>query len=85
VLVWIQVAFWRAMARAHRALRRADPLLFAVAAGAMGSMVNLLAHGFVDNSVYVNDLAIVFALLLGLAARLPTINQPSATGGEPAL
>jgi hypothetical protein len=30
-------------------------------------MANVLAHGLVDNSVYVNDLALVFALLLALA------------------
>jgi len=30
-----------------------DPLPFALIVGAMGSMVNLLAHGLVDNSVFV--------------------------------
>jgi hypothetical protein len=32
----------------------------------MGSMANLLAHGLVDNSVFVQDLTYVFVLLLGL-------------------
>jgi hypothetical protein len=36
----------------------------------MGCMVNTLAHGLVDNSVYVNDLAFVFAFTLGLIATL---------------
>jgi hypothetical protein len=36
----------------------------------MGSMVNVLAHGLVDNSVFVQDLAYIFVLLLGLAIQL---------------
>jgi hypothetical protein len=36
----------------------------------MGSMINLLSHGLVDNSVFVNDLAFVFMLLLGLMNNL---------------
>ncbi len=70
VLVWLQAAFWRAAAAAYRRWRRQDALRFALTVGAAGCMVNTLAHGLVDNSVYVNDLAFVFAFTLGLVAAL---------------
>ncbi|MFN8448348.1 MAG: O-antigen ligase family protein [Anaerolineae bacterium] len=73
VLVWIQIWFWRSAVRLYRATRGADRLSFAVTVGSMGSMVNLLAHGLVDNSVFVNDLAYVFALLLGVTMNLSLI------------
>jgi hypothetical protein len=50
-----------------RAAPPPDSWTFILKAGTAGAMVNLLAHGLVDNSVYVNDLALVFALLLALA------------------
>ena len=71
--VWLQVAFWRAMLYAYRRVRELDPMYFALAVGAMGSMMNLLAHGLVDNSIYVHDLAYVYTLLLGLAVHLSNI------------
>lgn len=82
VLIWIQVAFWTSIRQAHRVLRPSDPMLYIIAVGTIGSMVNLIAHGLVDNSVYVNDLAIVFILLLGLAANLERrspVEKPSGT------
>ena len=70
VFVWLQLAFWRAALHAYRRWRDSDQLCWALVVGAMGCMVNLLAHGIVDNSVYVNDLAVVFSFILGLAAVL---------------
>ncbi|GAB4308684.1 MAG: O-antigen ligase family protein [Phototrophicales bacterium] len=35
----------------------------------IGSMVNMLAHGLIDNSIYVLDLMVIFMLLLGLVAN----------------
>ena len=70
ILVCIQVAFWRAAASAYRYWRHRDAIRFALVVGAMGCMANTLAHGLIDNSVYVNDLALVFAFTLGLAAVL---------------
>jgi O-antigen ligase len=79
VLVWLQAAFWRAALRAYRFWRGRDTLMFALVVGTMGSMVNLLAHGLVDNSVYVNDLAFVFVLLLTLVHKSNTraIDEPT--------
>ena len=68
VFVWIQIAFWRTALRVYRA--KPDALRLALMIGAMGSMVNLLAHGLVDNSVFVADLAIIFTFLLGIASNL---------------
>ncbi|MCL4256223.1 MAG: O-antigen ligase family protein, partial [Anaerolineae bacterium] len=68
-LVWI----WSKTAwRGYKTLWQGDKWLLALIIGAMGSMANLLSHGLVDNSLYVLDLAIVFALLMGIASALPT-------------
>ena len=45
----------------------------------MGSMINLLAHGLVDNSVFVNDLAYVFVLLLGIISNIRAIDDNPET------
>jgi O-antigen ligase len=79
VLIALQVTFWRSALAAWRRSRSVDPLLAAVAIGAMGSMANFLAHGIVDNSYFVIDLAYVFCLTLALVARLekpfPEVNR----------
>ncbi len=68
------VCFLAACLCLYRRVKR-DPLAFALVVGAMGSMVNLLAHGLVDNSVFVNDLAYVFVLLLGIIANLSSMTS----------
>lgn len=75
ILVWVQVCFWRYAIRLYRVARGGDRMTFALIVGVMGSMINLLAHGLVDNSVFVLDLAYVFMLLLGLAANLSQIPE----------
>jgi O-antigen ligase len=70
VFGWLQWCFWRRTVSLYRAFKGRDAISFALVVGVMGSMINLLAHGLVDNSVYVNDLAYVFVLLLGIAAAL---------------
>ncbi len=68
VFAWMQFAFWRSMRRAY--LRaQSHPVTCAILIGAMGSMINLLAHGLIDNSIFVLDLAVIFAFLMGIAAR----------------
>lgn len=64
-----QVVFWRRMAAWYQNRRQIAPLDLVVQIGAMGSMCNLLAHGLIDNSVYVHDLALVFVLLLVMSVR----------------
>jgi O-antigen ligase len=70
ILAALQVAFWRSALGAWRRLHNTDLLLTAVIVGAMGSMADFLAHGVVDNSYFVVDLAYVFCLTLALAVRL---------------
>ena len=47
-------------------------------AGATAAMAGLLAHGLIDNSVFVKDLAFIFVLLLGMAVRLGTASPSGA-------
>jgi O-antigen ligase len=77
---WLQVAFWRlALPLRRRAGSPDEPEGHglgeaanrrALAIGLMGSMVNFLAHGLVDASYFVIDLAYVFFLTLGLVQWL---------------
>ncbi|MBL8163237.1 MAG: O-antigen ligase family protein [Anaerolineae bacterium] len=69
VLFSMMVLFLRRMLLSYNRHIKARSLYLALLIGAMGAMMNLLAHGLVDNSVYVQDLAYIFVLLLGLAAH----------------
>lgn len=64
--VWLQVAFWQ---RALPLRRLAEADRRALALGLMGGMVNFLAHGLVDASYFVIDLAFAFFLALGLVQQ----------------
>jgi O-antigen ligase len=77
---WLQVSFWRLAlplrwragsvdGPARRELGEAADRR-ALAIGLMGSMVDFLAHGMVDASYFVIDLAYVFFLTLGLVQWL---------------
>lgn len=71
-----QLLFWRAAARAWTRWRAVDPLLAAAALGAIGSMVSFLAHGLVDNSYFVFDLAYLFCFAMALVTRLAKAQLP---------
>ena len=79
IFFWIQAFFWRRAVQLYRAFKGRDPLMFALVIGIMGSMINLLAHGLVDNSVFVNDLSYVFVLLLGLISNIRAIDDNPET------
>jgi len=64
---WLQAAFFR-LALPLR--RTTDPDRRALALGLMGSMANFLAHGLVDASHFLIDLAFAFFLTLGLVQWL---------------
>jgi len=70
ILIAFIIVFWRNARANYRLYRDHDQILFAITIGLTGSMINLLAHGLVDNSVYVLDLATIFMLLMGLCLRL---------------
>ena len=71
--VWLQWAFWQSALPLRYSDRSALPDRHALALGAMASMAGFIAHGLVDASYFVNDLAFVFFLLLGLAYRLNSL------------
>ncbi|MBE7551058.1 MAG: O-antigen ligase family protein [Anaerolineales bacterium] len=64
LLLWLQVAFWRNAWRLYQ--KATGPLIL----GLMGSMVVFLAHGLVDNSYFLVDLAFAFFLTVGIVQRL---------------
>ena len=64
---WLQIEFWRLALPLRRLV---DPERRALAIGLMGSMVSFLAHGLVDASYFVIDLAFAFFLALGVVEWL---------------
>ena len=77
VFIWLQIAFWSAAFRAlRRARRSADVEDWPLLIGLMASMIDFLAHGLVDASYFVVDLAFVFLLTLALVQK---VNQVSGS------
>ena len=74
----IQLLFWRSAINLWRRLRRGDALLFAMLLALMGSMAGLLAHGLIDNSVFVVDLAYIFMFQLAALLRLEELCEQAA-------
>ncbi len=64
VLGWLLGAFFATTARVYRT--RTDRTTRALMLGLAASMVAALAHGVVDNMFFLTDLALVFALTLGV-------------------
>ncbi len=67
-LIWLEVNFFRLGLRLYRSLEEGESR--ALVLGLMASMVDFLAHGMIDNSYFLVDLAFVFFLTLGLMRRL---------------
>ena len=75
VFFLIQFLFWRGTSAVLSHVRQHDPLLYAMTLGLMGSMAALLAHGLIDNSIFVIDLAFIFMFQLAAAVRLTELTQ----------
>lgn len=75
----IQFLFWRGAIAVSRTYLQGDSLLYAMALGLCGSMAALLAHGLVDNSVFVIDLAFLFMFQLAAMMRLKQLAPPTET------
>ena len=75
----IQLVFWRGARSVMRVFRERDPSLFAIALGLIGSMAALLAHGMIDNSVFVIDLAFIFMFQLAAMMRLREMSGATAS------
>lgn len=65
--VALQIGFWQ---RALPLRRLGDPDARALALGLMGAVADMLAHGLVDHSFFLIDLAFAFFLILGLTQAL---------------
>jgi O-antigen ligase len=75
---WLLWAFWRV---AGRLPRQVSPQWRPVAVGLLGSLANIIAHGLVDHSFFLVDLAFAFYLLLGAAVWLRQ-NQSNQLSSE---
>jgi O-antigen ligase len=65
IFVGLQFSFWKTAYQQYKFERaKRDPMMYMLTMGAMGSMVALLVHGLVDNSIFVLDLAYIFVFLL---------------------
>jgi len=79
--VWMQVSFWRLAAAAQRHFKAAgDHTRRALVIGLMGSMAAMIAHGMVDETHFVIDLAFIFYMTLGLMHQLHTEAQDGQAG-----
>lgn len=70
----ILLVFWRKNQQTYQTFQGKDPLQLAISIGILGSMMDILAHGLVDNSVFVFDLAYIFMFLMALSIKLPNIS-----------
>ncbi len=78
VLLWLQFAFWRAAWHVYHRQPLGEEQ--ALILGLMGSMVATLAHGMVDNSFFLVDLAYIFFLTLGVVGRLAASREQRIEG-----
>jgi O-antigen ligase len=71
-LLGLLAAFWLLGLAFRMALmaarRRSDPLGRVLAVGALGSLVDFLVHGSLDNSYFLPDLALIFWLTIAVIA-----------------
>jgi O-antigen ligase len=86
VFVWMQIAFWSAALRAmRRARRELDMDQWSLLIGLMASMIDFLAHGLVDASYFVVDLAFVFMLTLALVQTAHRVSGSTPPANSPEL
>jgi O-antigen ligase len=78
VLLWLQFAFWRAAWHVYHRQPLGEEQ--ALILGLMGSMIAALAHGMVDNSFFLVDLAYIFFLTLGVIGRLAASREERIEG-----
>jgi O-antigen ligase len=78
VLLWLQFAFWRAAWHLYHRQPLGEER--ALILGLMGSMVATLAHGMVDNSFFLVDLAYIFFLTLGVVGKLAASREERIEG-----
>jgi hypothetical protein len=76
VFCWLLVAFfWRGW-RLYRGLPESGERLLVL--GLMAGMVNLVAHGLVDNAFFLVDLAYAFMLMIALVQAVKVKPLPAS-------
>jgi len=75
VLVWLVVAFFAAARRQYHCLPDGDER--AIILGWMACLAAILAHGLIDNSYFLVDLAFIFFLGLGWVRAVQTTELPA--------
>lgn len=78
LFIILQISFWRQASNLLQTARHHDKFIFAMIVGLMGSMADLLAHGLIDNSVFVYDLAFIFMFQIGLLVSLTNLRIPNS-------
>jgi O-antigen ligase len=69
----LAVGIWAVAAAVRRSLallKHADPWVWPIALGLLGGLAATVAHGLIDNSLFLVDLMALFMLSLGLLQRL---------------
>ena len=90
--VGLQLAFWRQALANHHGLATlpahpTDPdrsSLRALNLGLMGLMADMLAHGLVDHSFFLVDLALIFFIALALLSHIARLTATKPTAPAPA-
>lgn len=75
LLLAMQYSFWRSV-RKSLAYQTGDVTGRIITIGGAGCMANLIVHGMVDNSIFVNDLVYVFVLIMAPSAFCGFRNRP---------
>ncbi len=70
IALWMHVCFWRLAWSTQRQLRNLNSESRALAVGLMGGMAAMIAHGMVDETAFVIELAFIFFMSLGLMHQL---------------
>lgn len=74
---WLLISFWKvALSPGHPVTLSPTPRFAALRIGFMALVANMLAHGLVDHSFFLVDLAFAFMLALALVQRLRVQNPP---------
>jgi O-antigen ligase len=73
LLIGLFIVFWRKARYLYQLYQTDNPYYFAISVGMIGCMVDIVTHGLIDNSVFVQDLVYIFVLLLALTVTLPNI------------
>ncbi|MGB9880720.1 MAG: O-antigen ligase family protein, partial [Anaerolineae bacterium] len=74
VLIWLETAFFRTALRLYRNLPDGNER--AIILGIVASMAAMLAHGLIDNSYFLVDLAFIFFLGFGLVRAVEARHSP---------